>query len=65
MKSLDDIKQDMSTLYDEFKAGSIDRNNASELANIAGKNLKAHQLELANKIFLNGGLPQLPAPKKK
>jgi predicted protein tyrosine phosphatase len=54
MKSLNDIKQDMSTLYDELRNGAIDLKTASELANVAGKFLKAEQLELATAIFVDG-----------
>ena len=53
MKTLNDIKQDMSTLYDELRNGSVEIKTASELANIAGKYLKAEQLELAKEVFLN------------
>ena len=53
MKTLTDIKQDMSDLYEAVKAGSIDLKTASELANISGKFLKAEQLELATAVFLN------------
>lgn len=51
MKTLNDIKEDMSLLYNDLKAGSIEVKTASELANIAGKFLKADQLELAREIF--------------
>ena len=51
MKSLTDIKQDMSNLYDALQAGEIDVKTASELANISGKYLKAEQLDLAREIF--------------
>jgi len=71
MKTLDDIKNDMSTLYDELRAGKVERVDAAELANIAGKYLKAEQLQLARDIFekelghraaATGGMqPQLPA----
>lgn len=54
MKSLNDIKQDMSTLYDQLAQGDVDLKTASELANIAGKFLKAEQLELATAIFIDG-----------
>lgn len=54
MKSLNDIKQDMSKLYDELREGAIDLKTASELANVAGKFLKAEQLDLAREIFLQG-----------
>ena len=53
MKTLSDIKQDMSDLYDQVRAGQVDLKTAGELANISGKFLKAEQLELAREIFLN------------
>jgi len=53
MKTLNDIKQDMSELYEQLKAGQVDIKTAGELANISGKFLKAEQLELAREIFLN------------
>lgn len=53
MKTLTDIKQDMSDLYEAVKAGTVDIKTASELANISGKFLKAEQLELATAVFLN------------
>ena len=58
MKTLTDIKQDMSDLYEAVKAGTVDLKTAGELANISGKFLKAEQLELATAIFLN-----TPAPR--
>jgi hypothetical protein len=54
LKSLSDIKEDMSTLYDELRSGKVELKLAAELANIAGKNLKAEQMELAKAIFLQG-----------
>lgn len=54
MKTLNDIKQDMSDLYDGLKVGEIDLKLAGELANVAGKFLKAEQLDLATSIFLSG-----------
>lgn len=51
MKTLDDVQQDMSKLYDEFRAGQVERENADSLANITGKYLKAEQLKLARDIF--------------
>ena len=54
MKTLNDIKEDMSRLYDELQAGSCELKTASELANIAGKFLKAEQLDLAREMFLSG-----------
>ena len=57
MKTLNDIKQDMSTLYDELRAGTVELKTASELANVAGKYLKAEQLELAKEIFMKQVAP--------
>jgi hypothetical protein len=54
MKTLTDIKQDMSELYDQLKIGAVDLKTAAELANISGKFLKAEQLELATAIFIDG-----------
>lgn len=53
MKTLSNIKQDMSDLYDQVRAGQVDLKTAGELANISGKFLKAEQLELAREIFLS------------
>ncbi len=53
MKTLNDIKQDMSELYEQLKAGQVDIKTAGELANISGKFLKAEQLALARDIFIN------------
>ena len=51
-KTLDDVKADMSALYNEVRDGNTDLKMASELANITGKYLKAVQLDLARDIFL-------------
>lgn len=53
MKNLNDIKADMSDLYEAVKNGSVDLKVASELANISGKFLKAEQLQLAREVFLS------------
>jgi activator of HSP90 ATPase len=50
-KDLDDVRADMSALYDELRNGEVDIKTASELANITGKFLKAEQLKLAREIF--------------
>ena len=57
MKTLNDIKQDMSVLYDQVATGQTELKMAAELANIAGKYLKAEQLELARDIFLDNRKP--------
>ena len=59
MKNMNDVRQQMSDLYDQLKAGEIDLKTASELANITGKFLKAEQLELARDIFLNNQKPTI------
>ncbi len=59
MKSLDDVKLDMSALYEEVRAGTTDLKLASELANITGKYLKAVQLDLAQQVFLSNKPSQL------
>lgn len=51
-KTLDDIQADMSELYETLKDGTTELKRAAELANIAGKFLKAEQLKLAREIFL-------------
>lgn len=52
-KTLEDIKADMSDLYDQVKAGQTEIKSASELANIAGKYLKAYSLDLAERMFMS------------
>jgi len=64
MKTLDNVKQDMSTLYEELRAGAIEREIAAELSNIAGKFLKAEQLQLARDI-LQGALSKRYGSGKK
>lgn len=67
MKSMNDIKEDMSALYNDLRDGKIDLKLAAELANVTGKNLKAEQLLLARDIFMSGQpipLPPPPAAKK-
>jgi len=61
MKSLHDIKQDMSDLYNALSTGAVDIKVAGELANIAGKFLKAEQLELAKAVFINDPVMYLAA----
>ena len=60
MKTLDDIKNDMSRLYDEVEKGDCDLKLAAELANITGKYLKAVQLDLAEQIFTHNKGTQAP-----
>ena len=51
-KTLDDIELDMSVLYEEVRSEAVTMKMAAELANIAGKYLKAAQLKLARDIFM-------------
>ena len=53
MKTLIDVKQDMSDLFELLKNNKIDIQTASEMANVTGKFLKAEQLILARDVFLN------------
>ena len=54
MKTLDDVKQDMSDLYEDLKSGKTELKMASELANVAGKFLKAEAMILAREVFVSG-----------
>ena len=47
MKNITDLSQDLSRLYEEIRAGSIELKVAGELNNTAGKILKAHRVQLA------------------
>ena len=56
-KKLSDVQQeawavskDMRKLYQEFSSGSIKREDADTQANIAGKNLKALSLVIADQM---------------
>jgi len=60
MKTLDDVKSDMSELYEQVKNGETDLKLAGELANITGKYLKAAQLELAREVFLSNNPDNRP-----
>lgn len=65
MKSLEDVKADMSDLYEQVRSGEVDIKLASELANITGKYLKAAHLELAREVFLENSRQRLPPPEKR
>lgn len=52
IKTLDDVKADMSELYEEVRAGRIDMKVSAELSNITGKFLKAVSLEQSREQFL-------------
>lgn len=59
MKNIARLSQDLSKLYEEIRAGSIDLKMASELNNTAGKILKAHQVQLTYHA-LRGEAPEIP-----
>ena len=50
-KTRNDVMQDMSELYEDLKNERIKHEAAAELANIAGKYLKADSLNLAWAMF--------------
>ena len=62
MKTIIDVKSDISTLYNDLRSGAIDLKLASELANIAGKYIRIVQLEYAREIFLSGSSQYTPDP---
>lgn len=45
------INDAMKSLYGDLRGGDVKRDLADSLANIAGKQLKAFQLHLADRIF--------------
>ena len=51
-KTLEDVKADMSALYESVKAGGTDLKTAGELTNITGKFLKADALQFAKQVFI-------------
>lgn len=63
VKTLDDVKLDMSELYEAVKNGEIELKLASELANITGKFLKAEHLALAREVFLANQPKRISGPR--
>lgn len=62
-KTMDDVKADMSELYEQLKADQIEVKKASEMANVTGKLLKAEQLKLAREIYqANQRAVKVPLP---
>jgi len=51
IQSLDDVKSEMASLFDDLRAERIKREDASELANIAGKYLKADSNQIARAML--------------
>ncbi len=56
MKTLEDIQEEMGQLYDRLKDNKINLKLAAEMANVAGKDLKAKQLSFAEKVFVTNRL---------
>jgi hypothetical protein len=54
VKTLDEVKADLSRLYDELRDGRLQREDAAEMANIAGKFIRADALLLAREMFASG-----------
>jgi len=52
VKTLSDIKQDMSDLYDSVRSGETDMKMADTLTNIAGKFVKADAMEFVRTVYL-------------
>jgi hypothetical protein len=50
-ENCENIQDNMSELYSQLKSGEVKREDAAELANIAGKWLKARALDLAERQF--------------
>lgn len=51
MSTLTTVKTNLAPLYSAVLAGTVDLKTASELANIAGKQIKVEQLEFAKEVF--------------
>ena len=47
IKNIDDLVQKMTSTYDQLESGSIQRGEAAERANLVGKVIAAHKLQLA------------------
>lgn len=50
------ISADMRSMFDEFRSGGMKREDADTGANLAGKNLKALSIVLADQMRLDGQL---------
>ena len=60
-KTLEDVKADMSALYEEVKTGQTEIKLGDALANIAGKFLKAETLIVAHRA-LDQKVVHIPQP---
>jgi hypothetical protein len=59
------VSEDMKKLYVDFASGKVKREDADTAANIAGKNLKAISIVLANRMFGGVHLPKLILAQKR
>jgi len=57
MQNLTELRESLLDNYIKIKAGKMGLNTAKELSNVAGKVLKATQIELAENIFLGNKVP--------
>lgn len=47
MKNISELTQDLGSLYNELRTGTVDIKLATELNNTAGKIISAHKVQLA------------------
>lgn len=59
MKTATQLRNDLSTVFDELRAGSIDTKQASELANLAGKMISSAKAQIEY-YELTGQRPAIP-----
>lgn len=60
MKTITQLTNDLSTLFDSIQADAVNLKKASELNNTAGNLLKAYQVQLAYHV-MRGEAPDIPA----
>lgn len=63
-ESMERVAKNMAELYQDLKKRQIERAEADSLANVAGKELKAVQLDIADEYLLQEKLKHLPEPPK-
>lgn len=60
MKNVTDLRNDLLDVYEQTKAGSLDKAIAAELANNAGKIIKTAALELEYNRFTKQADKRIP-----
>ena len=60
---LNDVAKEMMELYSNLKDNNIARESADSLANVAGKALKAVQLDIANEYLIEEQSKRISAPQ--